>query len=105
MTKLCRNYDWDLVHVNMGYYFISGFVRDRNGNYVYFLKDDWDYLTHEKWLSENILIRTAKNREDYHGGVNHYARLNNLNYEIDLLFKGQPVKICKKVICRRFKKK
>ncbi len=63
-----------LVKFNRGHYYISGFIK-RNNKYIYFSTDDVRY--HKNGWAENILIRTAKNEQDYTGGTNHFCNLEN----------------------------
>lgn len=101
--KIAKNHQWELISITMGHYFISGYIRDKNGNYVYFSKQDWDRLSNLKWISEDILVRTAKSRKDYVGGNNHYATFKDFEVIVNRLFKSQPVKLSKKLFCRRLK--
>ena len=61
-----------LKKFNVNHYYVSGFI-ERNNKYVYFSISDVRYFKNA-W-AENILIRTAKNEEDYTGGSNRFTDL------------------------------
>lgn len=108
ISKVAKENNWTVVSCTMGHYFVSGFLRDSNGNYVYFSKQDWDSVSNVKWLRNEILVRTAKSRKDYTGGNNGYATLfqKNANFEsvVEMLFRKQPVKMAKKIVCKRHRR-
>jgi len=72
----------ELVNFGKGHYYLSGFIK-RNSNFVYFSFSDVRYFPGE-WY-ENILIRTARNEQDYTGGGNCSSKLQNLFSEIERL--------------------
>ena len=38
----------------------------------------------KNWKTK-ILIRTAKDEKDYHGGANHYTNVNNIRNDVIML--------------------
>ena len=54
---------------NVGHYFISGFFKVDEQPYYISLSD----VRYERPERINLLIRTAKDYKDYHGGTNHYV--------------------------------
>ena len=61
LKAVCRENHWQLVNVGRNHYCFISDVR---------------YFTNE-WYS-NILIRTAKDEQDYRGGFNHHTTLEDL---------------------------
>ena len=67
----------ELVKMDKNHYYFSGFLKNKkNGKYIYFsvsdvrfFKDDWYY---------NVLVRTAKDENDYTGGCNNYCKITEL---------------------------
>lgn len=58
---------------------LSGFLK-MDGKYVYFSIPDVRYCQDE-WAT-NILIRTAKDVWDYHGGPNHYTTIDEFDHDV-----------------------
>ena len=73
-----------LIKFSVGHYILSGFI-ERDGRYVYFSISDVRYFKN-KW-AENILIREAKNEEDYTGGSNGYTTLERFEQDVEELLK------------------
>ena len=74
--------DAKIIKYNVNHYFISGFIK-RNGKYAYFSTADVRHFTDE-WYN-NILIRTAKDLEDYTGGSNNFTSLDNFGEIINFV--------------------
>lgn len=83
LRSLCRQQNWELVNVGRNHYEFSAFIKNQN-NYVYFSISDVRFFRNE-WYNK-ILIRTAENEKDYHGGHNNYATLPNLTNAVGNLF-------------------
>ena len=62
-----------------GFAELSGFLK-MDGKYVYFSIPDVRHW-HNEWAT-NILIRTAKDVWDYHGGTNHYTTIDEFDYDV-----------------------
>lgn len=68
-----------------GYCESSGFVTDNKGHYVYFNSGDYRFDGMCNDIYHNVLIRTAENEKDYHGGTNHFVELKDIGAEINKL--------------------
>ena len=66
----------------------NGFIKDQNGKFVYYSTNDYRYNICGRW-DQRILIRTAESEKDYRGGGNHYADLEELEDQVNWLFKIQ----------------
>ena len=66
----------------------SGFLKNAEGKLVYFRTNDYRYNVCGRW-DQRILIRTAESEKDYTGGANHTADLEQLEEEVNRLFKTQ----------------
>ena len=76
LKSVCKDNHWQLVKINKNHYCFSAFIKSAENKCVYLSIPDVRYFTNE-WFN-NILIRTAKDEQDYHGGFNHYATLEEL---------------------------
>lgn len=82
LTSVAYNYEFNLVKFNVGHYYVSGFF-SKNGKYVYFSREIERYgkcVDLEK--NYDILIRTAKNSDDYRGGSNDYTGFKNIGRDV-----------------------
>ena len=70
LKAVCRENHWQLVNVGRNHYCFSAFIKSAENKCVYISISDVRYFTNE-WYS-NILIRTAKDEQDYRGGFNHH---------------------------------
>ena len=82
LRSVAKSVDGELVKFMPQHYEFSCFVK-RNNKFVYISISDVRYFRNE-W-QDNILIRTAQNESDYHGGSNNYATLKNINEKIKAL--------------------
>ena len=71
LKAICRENHWQLVNVGRNHYCFSAFIKSAENKCVYISISDVRYFTNE-WFS-HILIRTAKDEQDYRGGFNHYG--------------------------------
>ena len=69
LRSICKQNHWQLVNVGRNHYCFSAFIKSAENKCVYISISDVRFFTNE-WYN-NILIRTAKNEQDYHGGFNH----------------------------------
>ena len=69
-----------LVQWNVGHYYISGFIKNEDNKYVYFSISDVRYFRND-WYN-NILVRTAKDENDYTGGSNNFTSLENFTQKV-----------------------
>ena len=74
-----RRFSDFVITFNDLYCELSGFLK-MDGKYVYFRISDVRYWQDE-WAT-NILIRTAKNVWDYHGGPNHYTTIDEFDHDV-----------------------
>ena len=80
-----RRFSDFVITFNDPYCELSGFLK-MDGKYVYFSIPDVRYCQDE-WAT-NILIRTAKDVWDHHGGPNHYTTIDEFDYDVfDLIMK------------------
>ncbi len=84
LRSICKQNHWQLVNVGRNHYCFSAFIKSAENRCVYVSISDVRFFTNE-WYS-NILIRTAKNEQDYYGGFNHRTTLKELEMKaIELL--------------------
>jgi hypothetical protein len=63
-----------IAQYNIGYFYVSGFIKTNDGRYYYFATKDLRFYP----SSDTILFRTAKDDKDYQGGFNNYVRRDHL---------------------------
>ena len=88
LKTMCRNNHWQLVNVGKNHYCFSAFIKSAENKCVYVSISDVRYFSDE-WYS-HILIRTAKNEQDYRGGFNNYTTLDNLELRTCELLDDMP---------------
>ena len=76
LRSICKQNHWQLVNVGRIHYCFSAFIKSAENKCVYISISDVRFFTKE-WY-KNILIRTAKNEQDYHGGFNHRTTLKEI---------------------------
>ena len=76
LKTMCRNNHWQLVNVGRNHYCFSAFIKSAENKCVYVSISDVRYFSDE-WYN-HILIRTAKDEQDYRGGFNNYTTLDGL---------------------------
>lgn len=74
-----RRFSDFIITFNDIYCALSGFLK-MDGKYVYFSIPDVRHW-HNEWAT-NILIRTAKDVWDYHGGPNHYTTIDEFDHDV-----------------------
>lgn len=85
---ICKQNHWQLVNVGRNHYCFSAFIKSAENKCVYVSISDVRFFTNE-WYN-NILIRTAKNEQDYHGGFNHRTTLKELEMKAMELLEDFP---------------
>lgn len=88
LRSICKQNHWQLVNVGRNHYCFSAFIKNAENKCVYVSISDVRFFTNE-WYS-NILIRTAKNEQDYHGGFNHRTTLKELEMKAMELLEDFP---------------
>ena len=88
LRSICKQNHWQLVNVGRNHYCFSAFIKSAENKCVYISISDVRFFTNE-WYN-NILIRTAKNEQDYHGGFNHRTTLNELEMKAMELLEDFP---------------
>ena len=73
LKTICKQNHWQLVNVGRNHYCFSAFIKSAEKKCVYVSISDVRYFSNE-WYN-HILIRTAKNEQDYRGGFNNYTTL------------------------------
>lgn len=74
------------IKINRGYNYRSGFM-EKDGQTYYFSTGDLRWYRQDN--SAFILVRTAKDRQDYRGGTNTYFvvdKLERMGYRINIPF-------------------
>lgn len=88
LRSICKQNHWQLVNVVRNHYCFSAFIKSAENKCVYVSISDVRFFTNE-WYN-NILIRTAKNEQDYHGGFNHRTTLKELEMKAMELLEDFP---------------
>lgn len=88
LRSICKQNHWQLVNVGRNHYCFSAFIKSAENKCVYVSISDVSFFTNE-WYS-NILIRTAKNEQDYYGGFNHRTTLKELEMKAMELLEDFP---------------
>ena len=88
LRSICKQNHWQLVNVGRNHYCFSAFINSAENKCVYISISDVRFFTNE-WYN-NILIRTAKNEQDYHGGFNHRTTLKELEMKAMELLEDFP---------------
>jgi len=83
LRTLCKENGWELVHIGRNHYEFSAFIK-RDDRYIYLSISDVRFFPNN-WYN-HILIRTAVDERDYHGGYNNYTSLPNLKSAAGNLF-------------------
>ena len=76
LRSICKQNHWQLVNVGRNHYCFSAFIKSAENKCVYVSISDVRYFSDE-WYN-HILIRTAKDEQDYRGGFNNYTTLDGL---------------------------
>ena len=88
LRSICKRNHWQLVNVGRNHYCFSAFIKSAENKCVYVSISDVRFFTNE-WYS-NILIRKAKNEQDYYGGFNHRTTLKELEIKAMELLEDFP---------------
>lgn len=88
LRSICKQNHWQLVNVGRNHYCFSAFIKSAENKCVYVSISDVRFFTNE-WYN-NILIRTAKNEQDYYGGFNHRTTLKELEMKVMELLEDFP---------------
>lgn len=88
LRSICKQNHWQLVNVVRNHYCFSAFIKSAENKCVYVSISDVRFFTNE-WYN-NILIRTAKNEQDYYGGFNHRTTLKELEMKAMELLEDFP---------------
>ena len=88
LRSICKQNHWKLVNVGRNHYCFSAFIKSAENKCVYISISDVRFFTNE-WYNY-ILIRTAKNEQDYHGGFNHRTTLKELEMKAMELLEDFP---------------
>ena len=88
LRSICKQNHWHLVNVGRNHYCFSAFIKSAENKCVYVSISDVRFFTNE-WYN-NILIRTAKNKQDYYGGFNHRTTLKELEMKAMELLEDFP---------------
>ena len=88
LRSICKQNHWQLVNVERNHYCFSAFIKSAENKCVYVSISDVRFFTNE-WYS-NILIRTAKNEQDYRGGFNYRTTLKELEMKAMELLEDFP---------------
>jgi hypothetical protein len=92
MRKIANSLGGELVNYSYGHYYMSGFIK-RGNNFVYFNYDNGIgqggrthvNLKDKSGWNSPLLLRTARDEKDYHGGYNNYESFECCEKTIDHL--------------------
>ena len=73
------------MKISVGHFYVSGFA-SKGDKHVYFSIQDVRHFNNE-WYN-HILVRTARDTKDYHGGSNNYTTLPQLRQAVETLMNG-----------------
>jgi len=74
----------ELVTFDTGHFYVSGFILNREtSQYVYFCTTDVRHFPGE-WY-KNLLVRSAKDSQDFRGGSNNYTDLTHFKESVERL--------------------
>lgn len=85
LRKFCKENGWELVKALRGHYSFSCFIQNEQEKFVYLSIGDVRSFNPD-WY-ERILIRIAQSERDYHGGANYYTSLEDLQQNVEYLFR------------------
>ena len=88
LRSICKQNHWHLMNVGRNHYCFSAFIKSAENKCVYISISDVRFFTNE-WYN-NILIRKAKNEQDYYGGFNHQTTLKELEMKAMELLEDFP---------------
>ncbi len=88
LKSICYNNCWRLVNVGKNHYCFSAFIMSAKNKCVYISISDVRYFQND-WYN-HILVRTAKNEQDYRGGFNHFTTLDKLELKVAELLEDLP---------------
>ena len=88
LRSICKQNHWQLVNVGRNHYCFSAFIKSAENKCVYVSISDVRFFTNE-WYN-NILIRKAKNEQDYYDGFNHRTTLKELEMKAMELLEDFP---------------
>ncbi len=88
LKAICKQNHWQLVNVGRNHYCFSAFIKSAENKCVYVSISDVRYFSNE-WYNR-ILIRTAKDEQDYRGGFNNYTTLDGLELRVCELLDDLP---------------
>lgn len=80
LKEIASNIGGELVSFNKNHYEFSAFV-EKSGKFAYISISDVRHFSNE-W-SNRILVRTAKDKKDFSGGMNQYAKLRELEDKLE----------------------
>jgi hypothetical protein len=79
VKRLLKGFD---IQISVGHFYVSGFV-SQGDKHVYFSVSDVRHFS-DDWYN-HVLVRTAKDTKDYHGGSNNYTTLPQLRQAVENL--------------------
>ena len=88
LKTMCKNNHWRLVKIGKNHYCFSAFIKSAENKCVYVSISDVRCFSNA-WYN-HILIRTAKDETDYHGGFNNYTNLEELEVTTAELLEDLP---------------
>ena len=88
LKAICKQNHCQLVNVGRNHYCFSAFIKSAENKCVYVSISDVRYFSNEWYY--HILIRTAKDEQDYRGGFNNYTTLDGLEGVVADLLEDLP---------------
>lgn len=80
LRTLCKKNEWQLVNIGRNHYCFTVYITNDKNKYVYLSVGDVRGGSNEWYY--HILVRTAANEKDYHGGRNNYCSLPYLPIKV-----------------------
>jgi len=74
LSQQVKEVDFEIVNWSRGHFEVSGFLKHKTGQFIYFSTSDVRYFA-DSWYN-NVLIRTAEHEKDYTGGSNNSCNFN-----------------------------
>lgn len=86
MKRVCAKIGASVVKAHTGHYDVSGFIQRKDGSLLYYSYGDFRMLgsidVDACDACRGVLLRTATSTTDYHGGLNEFSSIRNLEKKI-----------------------
>lgn len=86
MKRVCAKIGAKVVRAETGHYYVFGFIQRKDGSLVYYNYGDFRALGRIDVdacdACRGVLLRTATSTTDYHGGLNNFSSIADLETKI-----------------------